>query len=256
MADELALTLIGGPTVLVETAGLRLLTDPTFDEPGSYEARGVTLTKNSGPAVGIDALGPVDAVLLSHDQHFDNLDHAGRALLPRVERVFTTLAGAGRLGGHAVGMAPWASETLTPREGGALTVTAAPARHGPVGIEPVSGDVIGFVITPDHGKSIYISGDTVWYEGVAEVARRFDVGVAVLFTGSAQPRGAFHMTMDSNDAIEAAHAFKDATIVAVHNEGWEHFIQSQDDLARAFAVVGLADRLVPLPRGQRVSLKI
>ena len=47
-------------------------------------------------------VGAVDAVLLSHDQHADNLDHAGRAFLPRAARVLTTVIGAPRIGGHAV----------------------------------------------------------------------------------------------------------------------------------------------------------
>lgn len=67
---QTTLTLIGGPTVLIELGGLRLLTDPTFDEPGKYEARGIVLEKKSGPALSADQLGVFDAVLLSHDQHF------------------------------------------------------------------------------------------------------------------------------------------------------------------------------------------
>ena len=244
-----ALTLIGGPTLLLEVAGLRLLTDPTFDGPGSYPAGSVTLTKRVGPALTTVALGPLDAVLLSHDQHADNLDEAGRALLPSARRVLTTIAGAGRLGTHAEGLAPWQSVEL----GDGVRVTATPARHGPVGIEPLTGEVIGFVIEAD-GRAIYVSGDTVWYEGVAEVARRFDIGLAILFTGAARTRGAVHLTMDANDAIAAAHAFAQATIVAVHNDGWAHFSESGDDLAQSFAVVGLAERLLPLPLGRRVEV--
>lgn len=253
--DALTLTLIGGPTVLLEIGGLRLLTDPTFDEPGSYEAGGIVLTKHTSPAMMPDSLGPIDAVLLSHDQHFDNLDRAGRAFLPRAKQVLTTVAGAARLGGAAEGLGPWESTQLPLANGHSLRVTATPARHGPVGIEPISGDVTGFVLTIGDGPAIYISGDTVWYEGVAEVAQRFAVKLAILFTGSAQPRGPFHVTMDSNDAIEAAHAFADATIVAVHNEGWAHFTQTQEDLGRAFTALGLAERLRYLERGRSVSLK-
>jgi len=244
-----ALTLIGGPTLLLEVAGLRLLTDPTFDGPGCYALGSITLTKQVGPALAAAAIGPLDAVLLSHDQHADNLDDAGRALLPSVKRLLTTIDGAGRLGRHAEGLAPWQSVEL----GHGVRVTATPARHGPVGIEPLTGEVIGFVIEAD-GRAIYVSGDTVWFEGVAEVARRFDIGLAILFTGAARTRGAFHVTMDGNDAIEAAHAFATATIVAVHNDGWAHFSESGDDLAQAFAVVGLADRLVSLPPGRRVVI--
>jgi hypothetical protein len=63
---NVTLTLIGGPTVLIELAGLRFLTDPTFDEPGLYEG-GVTLEKITSPALSADQVGAVDAVLLSHD---------------------------------------------------------------------------------------------------------------------------------------------------------------------------------------------
>ena len=81
----LRLTYIGGPTALLELAGLRLLTDPTFDPAGTeYRTPIYTLRKTTAPAVAADALGPIDAVLLSHDHHFDNLDHAGRALLTHV----------------------------------------------------------------------------------------------------------------------------------------------------------------------------
>jgi len=88
------LTLIGGPTALVEFGGFRLLTDPTFDDPGEYRLPHTTLTKTSRPACTPADIGAVDAVLLSHDQHADNLDRSGRDFLSRAPRVFTTLAGA------------------------------------------------------------------------------------------------------------------------------------------------------------------
>jgi hypothetical protein len=65
-------------------------------------------------------------------------------------------------------------------------------------------------------NTIYVTGDTVWYDGVAEVARHFSANVVLLFAGAAQTRGAFHLTMDTNDAIETAQAFPNAVIVPVH----------------------------------------
>jgi L-ascorbate metabolism protein UlaG (beta-lactamase superfamily) len=254
--DQLTATLIGGPTVLIEIGGFRVLTDPTFDPPGSYEARGIVLTKHTSPAITPSELGRVDLVVLSHDQHFDNFDHAGRAFLANASKVITTEAGAARLGNGTIGLLPWASTEIPLPGGRVLQVTATPARHGPVGIEPISGDVIGFVLQIGAGPAVYISGDTVWYEQIAEIGRRFDVRLAILFTGSAEPRGPFHVTMDSNDAIEAAYAFPDAKIIAVHNEGWAHFTQTQEDLAKAFTTLGLGERLELLQRGVPVSLTL
>ncbi len=252
MCRDVKLTLIGGPTLLIELDGLRLITDPTFDPPGSYPSGTVTLEKLRGPALSVTDVGRIDAVLLSHDQHWDNLDRSGRAFLDG-KTVFTTPAGAARLGQGAVALAPWQRTELANR----LAVTATPARHGPRGIEPISGEVAGFLVgTAAEPGLIYVAGDTVWFEGTREIADRFQPRLAILFTGAAQPRGSFHMTMGANDAIEAAHAFAGARIVAVHNDGWRHFKESQADLRQAFATVGLAERLVPLEPGTPVTLQI
>jgi L-ascorbate metabolism protein UlaG (beta-lactamase superfamily) len=239
------ITLIGGPTALIEVGGFRFLTDPTFDAPGEYRLPYVTLTKTTGPALALESVGPIDAVLLSHDQHADNLDNAGRDFLKTAPRVLTTIVGAERLGHGAEGLVPWQSVDLTKPNGNSIRITAAPARHGPVGIERFSGDVIGFVLTGNGSdtRPIYITGDTVWYKGIAEIARRFKAGIVVLFAGAAQSRGPFHLTMDTNDAIETAQAFPDAVIVPVHYEGWKHFSQSGDDLRKAFDALGFGSRL-------------
>src|SRR5271169_1782157 len=67
---DCAISVLGGPTTVVDIAGRRIVMDPTFDPPGEH----AYLTKTAGPAVSADALGPVDAVLISHDEHPDNLD--------------------------------------------------------------------------------------------------------------------------------------------------------------------------------------
>jgi L-ascorbate metabolism protein UlaG (beta-lactamase superfamily) len=128
MAILETLTLIGGPTVLIELSGLRLLTDPTFDEPGSYEARGVVLEKRSGPAFATDKLGVVDAVLLSHDQHFDNLDRAGREVIQKTKTTFTTPVGAKRLGVSAKGLLAWETVHFEGSNAKRVYITATPAR--------------------------------------------------------------------------------------------------------------------------------
>ncbi|MEH2481568.1 L-ascorbate metabolism protein UlaG (beta-lactamase superfamily) [Nitrobacteraceae bacterium AZCC 2146] len=255
--SSLRITLIGGPTALIELDGFRLLTDPTFDLPGAYQLPHVKLEKLAGPALSAEVIGPVDAVLLSHDQHSDNLDTSGRDFLGKAKRVLTTIAGAKRLGAHAEGFAPWASTELTSADGRSLTVTATPARHGPAGIEPMSGDVIGFVLTPKApgSRPIYITGDTVWYDGVAEVARRFKASVVLPFAGAAQTRGPFHLTMDTNDAIETARAFPDAVIVPLHYDGWAHFKQSGGDLKSSFETLGFGARLQMLEPGVRTDIK-
>ena len=127
---ELRITYIDGPTALIENAGLRFLTDPTFDPAGTaYPTPVYTLHKTTAPALEPNALGHLTGVLLSHDHHFDNLDHAGRALLAEVPAVYTTVAGAERLGRNAVGLTPWQSVTCPTPDGRTLRLTATPARR-------------------------------------------------------------------------------------------------------------------------------
>ena len=92
--QECAATVLGGPTTVLDLGGLRIVSDPTFDDPGPHGY----LTKTAGPAVTEDQLGPVDLVLISHDNHPDNLDDRGRALALAAPLVLTTRSGARRLG--------------------------------------------------------------------------------------------------------------------------------------------------------------
>jgi L-ascorbate metabolism protein UlaG (beta-lactamase superfamily) len=190
-------------------------------------------------------IGPFDYVPLSHDHHFDNLDRIGRTLLPNSKAVLTTDEGAARLGGNSTGLKAWQSVDLVTEQERVLRVVATPARHGPQGLE--RGAVIGFVLyfadAPE--QCVYLSGDTVWYEGVAEVARRFPIRMAILNLGAARvPEvGPFPLTMTANEAVETARAFVDATIVPLHFEGWAHFSEGRQEIADAFASAELSHRL-------------
>jgi L-ascorbate metabolism protein UlaG (beta-lactamase superfamily) len=252
------ITLVGGPTALIDVDGYRLLTDPTFDPPGDYELSYTRLSKLGRPAVDCDQIGRVDAVLLSHEQHLDNFDHAGRAFSQTVARVLTTPSGAARAGSNAEGLRPWATTALTKPGHRPLHVTATPARHGPAGIERLSGEVTGFLIAADawRGRPLYITGDTVWYDGIAKVARHCAASLVMPFAGAARTRGPFHLTMDTNDVIEVASAFADALIVPLHVDGWAHLTQSGKDIAAAFASLGLASRLRLLQAGMPTAIEL
>jgi L-ascorbate metabolism protein UlaG (beta-lactamase superfamily) len=110
----LRITLISVPTALLKASDFRVLTDPTFDPPGQYHLAHTTLKKTAGPALTPQAVGKIDAVLLSHDLHADNFDHARAAFLARAGQVLTTLAGAQRLGDRVAGMMPWQTVELRP----------------------------------------------------------------------------------------------------------------------------------------------
>jgi hypothetical protein len=124
-----------------------------------------------------------------------------------------------------------------------LTITATPARHGPAGIEPLSGDVIGFVVQSSKAGSrpIYISGDTTWFDGVAEVARRFNA--AWCCRSPAQPRPAVRSTSPWTPRHHRDRAgFADSVIVPVHTDGWAQFPSERAGSARPPSIRWVLDR--------------
>ncbi|GAA3004672.1 MBL fold metallo-hydrolase [Actinokineospora diospyrosa] len=218
-------THIGGPTTLIEVDGWRLLTDPTFDPPGERYAFGwgISSVKLAGPALSPADLGPLDAVLLTHDHHGDNLDAAGRALLPTVPRLVTTVAGARRLR-TGTGLAPWSETTLESPDKPPLRVTATPCRHGPPLSRPIVGEVTGFALHTTTGI-LWISGDTVPFAGTQEVIDRLEVDIAVLHLGSVRfpLTGPLRYTMTGTEAVALCGALKPRVAIPVHYEGWAHF---------------------------------
>jgi L-ascorbate metabolism protein UlaG (beta-lactamase superfamily) len=255
-------THIGGPTVLIEVAGWRLLTDPTFDPPGRRYGFGwgASSRKVAGPAIAPAELGPVDAVLLSHDHHGDNLDDAGRALLPSAGTVITTVPGAKRLGGGARGLANWATTRLEAPGRIPIEVTATPCRHGPAPLRPIFGDVIGFALRWEgqaHGV-LWISGDTVLYDGVREVASRLDVDTALLHLGAVRfpVTGPVRYTLTGREAVELLSLVRPRTAIPIHYEGWAHFRQGREAIERDFAAApdDVRSRIRWIPIGEPADL--
>ncbi|MFI2783552.1 MBL fold metallo-hydrolase [Streptomyces sp. ALB3] len=250
-AGQFPVRTFGGPTALFEYGGLRFLTDPTFDGPGDYPAPGGPTLVKTAPSTATPAdLGPVDVVLLSHDEHADNLDTSGRALLTDVPLTLTTPAGGERLGAQAKGLADWETVELERPGGGTITVTGVPAIHGPgprEEIEPLTGQVVGFVLTGEGLPTVYVSGDNASLDAVREIADRFaPIDTALLFAGAPRFPMLFDgrpVVLDSAQAAEATRILDARRVVPAHHDSWAHFTEGRDELEAAFAAAGLTDRL-------------
>ena len=262
--SDVRITHIGGPTVLIEVGGWRLLTDPTFDAPGKryFFGWGTTSRKLAGPAITAAEIGPIDAVLLSHDHHGDNLDPAGRELLPSAGVVVTTASGARRLGGSARGLEAWQTTRLEAPARPAIEITATPCRHGPPLSHPIVGDVVGFALGwegQEHGV-LWISGDTVLYDGVRSVADRLDVDTALLHLGGVRfpVSGPVRYTMTARDAVDLCGLIQPRVAIPIHYEGWKHFRQGREAIESEFADAPetIRRRIRWLPIGVAVDLTV
>jgi L-ascorbate metabolism protein UlaG (beta-lactamase superfamily) len=259
---DVAITHIGGPTALIEAAGRRILTDPTFDDPGgTYRfGWGTSSRKLAGPSIAAADIGPIDAILLTHEHHDDNLDAAGRALLPSAGVVVTTASGAERLGGGARGLVDWQTTVLEAPGQPPIEVIATPCRHGPPLSHPLVGDVVGFALRWDGQEDgvLWISGDTVLYHGVRQVAGRLAVDTAILHLGGVQfpVTGPLRYTMTARDAIELCGLLRPRTVIPIHYEGWAHFKEGREAIERAFAAAPgeFRDSVRWLPLAARTAL--
>ena len=243
------LTHIGGPTTLIEVDGWRLLTDPTFDPAGGHYdfGWGTSSNKLAGPATALSDLPPIDAVLLTHDHHGDNLDAAGRALLPLVGTVLTTVSGARRLGlPNARGLADGDSTRLTAADKLAIDVVATPARHGPPLSGPIAGDVVGFALRRPASDDVFlwITGDTVLHRPLRQAASAMTIDVVLLHAGGVRfpITGPVRYTMTGRRAVQLIGIARPRVAVPIHYEGWSHFKHGRAALERALATASADTR--------------
>lgn len=258
MNNNIRVTYFDTAMVLIEVDGVRLLTDPVLDPSGStFDYGPVHLEKTSPTSISPEQLERIDAVLLSHDQHADNLDNAGRKLLTRVPRVLTTPLAASRLGGASEGLSSWQTVIIKGNKGEEVTITGVPAQHSSHSTQEVTGPVTGFLITTGNGKKIYISGDTILFDGTDEIAARYaPVDLAILHIGNARIEAIDNLkvSLSAEEAVLYAELLGARQVIPIHFDGWAHFTEGQDQAERVFAASKLASRTLRIHSGETVVI--
>ncbi|KAI8628372.1 Metallo-hydrolase/oxidoreductase [Xylariaceae sp. FL1651] len=255
--SSVTVTHIGTATAILSIDGLNILTDPYFSPDGTVWDRGVyVLTNHYTPALSLSELPPIDAVLLSHEDHPDNLDELGRQLLDG-RRVLTTRDGARKLAPRpgVKGLAPWET-TILEMGGRRFEVTGTPCEHLP------GGECTGFIMTePSFGRSadgkpnaIYFSGDTVYFPELTQIRERWNISLALLNLGAAsvRPPGSealLMITMDGKQAVQLVRDLGVEVVVPMHFENWDHFKEDRESLKRAIEEGGIEKNVVWLEPG-------
>ncbi|KAF2147045.1 uncharacterized protein K452DRAFT_282029 [Aplosporella prunicola CBS 121167] len=255
--SSVSITHIGTATAILSIDGINILTDPFFGREGATWGHGAnTLHDAEKPALSLASLPPIDAVLLSHEDHPDNLDEVGRQLLD-ARTVLTTRAGAKNLAPRpgVQGLAAWEAVTLN-LGGKAFKVTATPCTHVP------GGEVVGFVLesasfgTSPEGlpNALWFSGDTVYIEELKELRTKWHVVAAILNLGCAhavlEDGTSLQITMGGKEGAKLVREIGADLLVPMHYESWGHFTQFGKDLVRVFEEEGVADRVCWLEYGK------
>lgn len=267
---DITVTFVGNATTLIAAGGLTLLTDPNFLHRGqhAYLGHGLVSKRLKEPALRIDELPPVDAIVLSH-MHGDHWDRVSQKGLDHGLPIVTTPHAAKRLQhrgfGNARGLSTWGQHKIA-KGGTTLTLTSLPGRHAPGWSQRLLPPVMGTMLelTPDDGsprRRLYISGDTLLIEELKEIPARFDpIDVGVLHLGGtrlpAGPRLPFGLTvtMDGRQGAELVAMLTLPKVIPVHFDDYGVFASPLADFTREMRRRDLADRIIEVPRGASVTV--
>jgi N-acyl-phosphatidylethanolamine-hydrolysing phospholipase D len=202
---DAAATWIGHSTVLLQLGGLNVLTDPVFSQR-AFPVQWIGPRRVMDPALPIDALPPLDVVLLSHN-HYDHLD---KAAVKRIAREHPGAKWVVPLGLGAY-VRPWGVREIveldwwqeTTIDG--LRVTATPARHFSARRLGDRNKSLwcGFAIESKETRA-YFAGDTAYHPEFGHIGERcgpFDF--VMIPIGAYDPRWFMHIVhVDPEEAVQ------------------------------------------------------
>ncbi|WP_027503981.1 MBL fold metallo-hydrolase [Rhodococcus sp. UNC23MFCrub1.1] len=274
MVSHGSYTFVGNATGLVSYGDITLLTDPNFLHAGerAYLGHGLFSTRRLDPAVSIDELPPLSAIVLSH-MHGDHWDRRAQSGLDRSLPVFTTGHAASKLTRRgfeaATGLSTWESRRLRVGEQ-VVTITAMPGRHGPVWAQrlrvlpPVMGTMLEFGSAESDTVDlrVYVSGDTLMVDELREIPTRCpDIDTGVVHLGGTtlpfgqNPRWGAMVTMDGRQGTDAMQLVDPAQVLPVHVDDYGVFASPLSDFSREMRARGLGDRITYVGRGETVPLR-
>ncbi|MCL6604994.1 MAG: MBL fold metallo-hydrolase [Paenibacillus sp.] len=241
--------LIRNATLVVEYAGKKFLVDPFLAEKGTLPPF-PALTKNEqyNPLVPLpisfdDLIKGVDAIIVTH-LHYDHFDETAKEVLPKNVKMFVQneedaieLKKAGFLDVEVL-------TEGTSFEGIQLVKTKG--EHGRGEILPMVGVVCGVVFKHPDEKTLYVAGDTVWYEDVQEEIETHQPEIIVVNGGDVQLTEGGSLIMGKDDIYEVHKAAPNAMIVSVHMEAVNHWTLSRAELKSFLNEKGITSNvLVP-----------
>jgi L-ascorbate metabolism protein UlaG (beta-lactamase superfamily) len=120
-----------------------------------------------------------------------------------------------------------------------ICVTRTPAQLGTGEIARAMAPSSGYVLSTVGEPTLYISGDTIWYDQVAETIKEHNPQVIVVNAGAAQFLHGDPITMTAGDVVRVCRAAPNAQVIAVHMEAINHCLLTRAELAQHAETAGV-----------------
>ncbi|MEE6208888.1 MBL fold metallo-hydrolase [Salarchaeum sp. III] len=239
---SLSARLVRNATVLVDVGDVTFLVDPMFSSPGENPPVPNTPNDRRNPLVAMPKVDVShDAVVVTH-RHQDHWDEAAREAVDTDVPLFCQPADADAFVEEGFTDVRPVDEVAT---FAGVEIHRTPGRHGHEQLAEDMGPVSGFVFEGD--ESVYVAGDTVWYDAVAETLDRFDLDLVVLNGGAARFVEGDPITMGVED-VAAVREATTAEVTVVHMEAINHCLLSREELRSSTEDVHVPED------GERVTL--
>jgi len=225
---------IRNATIVVEYANKKFLIDPMLAEKGAYPPFPGTIRQDqNNPSVSLptsvdDIVNGVDAVIVTH-LHLDHFDEAAQKLLPKDIKMFVQNEEDAKEVQNAGFQKVEVLTKNTVFEGIQLVKTRGEHGRGEELLK-LMGEVCGVVFKHPSEKTLYVAGDTVWYEGVQEELDTHTPDIIVVNGGDNQVPEFGSLIMGKEDIYEVYKAAPDAKIIVVHMEAVNHWGLSREEL--------------------------
>lgn len=216
-------TLLRNATAVLEYGGIRFLIDPSLDPAGYRPAIANTANQRPNPLVELPDgwqrhIADLDACLVTH-LHQDHFDSTATEVLPGDVLMLAQPEDRATLEDRGFTRVTAVQEDF---QLGEVAIRRTPASHGRGAVAAAMAPVSGFVLRTPGEPVLYIAGDTIWYEGVAEVLNREQPDVIVVNGSGASFLEGGPIVMNAGDIAEVRKAAPMAMIVVVHLEAINH----------------------------------
>ncbi|MFP5116409.1 MBL fold metallo-hydrolase [Bacillaceae bacterium C204] len=247
---------IRNATLVVNYTGKKFLIDPFLADKGTYPPFLPSLRQDQfNPLVNLPTsidhiINHVDAVIITH-LHLDHFDEVAKAVLPKDIKMFVQNEQDAAEVRNAGFQNVEVLQEDTVFEGIKLTKTKG--EHGRGEILKRAGLVCGVVFKHSNEKTLYVAGDTVWYEAIQEVIETHKPEIIVVNGGDNQFLQGGSLVMGKGDIYEVYKAAPNATIISVHMEAVNHWTLSREELKSFINEKGISSNVLVPDDGESYS---